>query len=48
MAGKNFSKKTTFTFFMKIEVMTGSVGHGALLQLSYPGAKAENSTGLRC
>lgn len=29
---------------MKIEIMTGSVGHGALLQLSCSGPKIENST----
>lgn len=32
---------------MKIEIMTGSVEHGVLLQLSYPGPKAENSASLR-
>lgn len=45
MAVKRISKENCSNLFaIKIEIMTGSVGHGALLHLSYPGPQTENST----
>lgn len=42
-----FWKELFTSFVLEMEIMTGFVGHGALLQLSYPGPRAEKSASLR-